>query len=481
LRAGSRFAKRNGRAAAAVLVSVLLASCTTDPNLEIGMPGYNATAASADASSGDLEAAGVDVAPQPVMNAEGDTPLPTQVASVPALKPAGETAATATAEAGATPAAVPAAVAETAKPKQAEVTDEAPDAKPAEVATASGAETAAENATAGAMRAAQPIAPKKKGFLSALFAPAPAKPAASAEAAKPAPAEAAADAKAAPATASAVPTPKPVQAADEAKPAEMAAAPAAEGAKPAAENAVYVTAGEMPAAQPIAPKKKGFLSAFFGASPASAAPSPIKQREEPKPIVETEPEETKPIITLASAKPAEKPVRMASLGDDNALPGVRQTALFEIKRKSGIDDDSDVDLHEEEDSGPVLASAAGLARLAPNGLLKQTDRVDVACLKPSLVRVLKTVERYYGKKMIITSGYRSPAHNRRARGAKNSLHMYCAAVDVQIPGVSKWELAKFARSMPGRGGVGTYCHTESVHIDVGPERDWNWRCRRRKG
>jgi uncharacterized protein YcbK (DUF882 family) len=236
----------------------------------------------------------------------------------------------------------------------------------------------------------------------------------------------------------------------------------------------------MPAAPPIAPKKKGFLSAFFGASPASAAPSPIKQREEPKPIVETEPEETKPIITLASAKPAEKPVRMASLGDDNALPGVRQTALFEIKRKSGIDDDSDVDLHEDEDSGPVLASAAGLARLAPNGLLKQTDRVDVACLKPSLVRVLKTVERHYGKKMIITSGYRSPAHNRRARGAKNSLHMYCAAVDVQIPGVSKWELAKFARSMPGRGGVGTYCHTESVHIDVGPERDWNWRCRRRK-
>ncbi|NGO51326.1 YcbK family protein [Allomesorhizobium camelthorni] len=483
MRAGSRFAKRNGRAAAAVLVSVLLASCTTDPNLEIGMPGYNATAASADASSGDLESAGVDVAPQPVMNAEGDTPLPTQVASVPALKPAGETAVTATAEAGATPAALPAAVAETAKPAQAEVTaaaDAATEAKPAEVATASGAETAAENATAGAKPVAQPIAPKKKGFLSALFSPAPAaKPAAAAEAAKPAPAESA-DAEATPATASAVPTPKPVQAADEAKPAE-AAAPAAEHVKPAAENAVYVTAGEMPAAQPIAPKKKGFLSAFFGASPASAAPSPIKQREEPKPIVETEPKETKPIITLASAKPAEKPVRMASLGDDNALPGVRQTALFEIKRKSGIDDDSDVDLHEDEDGGPVLASAAGLARLAPNGLLKQTDRVDVACLKPSLVRVLKTVERHYGKNMIITSGYRSPAHNRRARGAKNSLHMYCAAVDVQIPGVSKWELAKFARSMPGRGGVGTYCHTESVHIDVGPERDWNWRCRRRKG
>ncbi|WP_353641257.1 YcbK family protein [Mesorhizobium sp. WSM2239] len=473
-------AKRNGRAIAAVLTSVLLASCTssTDPNLEIGMPGYNATDTAGGVSSGDLQSAGVDVAPQPVMNAESDTPLPTQVGSVPALKSAGETAATATAEAGATPAAVPATVAETAKPPQAEAAAEA-DAKPAEVA-ASG-EAAERNATESAMPAAQP--PRKKGLLSALFSPAPAaQPAAAAETAKPEQAEAAAadDSAAAPATASAaLPTPKPAQAADEAKPAEASAAPTAE--KPAAENAVYVTAGEMPAPQPIAPKKKSFLSAFFGTSPASAAPSPIKQRQESKPIVETESGETKPIVTLASAKAAEKPVRMASLGNDNALPGVRQTALFEIKRKSGIDDDSDVDLHEDEDGGPVLASAAGLARLAPNGLLKQTDRVDVACLKPSLVRALKTVERHYGKKMVITSGYRSPAHNRRARGAKNSLHMYCAAVDVQIPGVSKWELAEFVRSMPGRGGVGTYCHTESVHIDVGPERDWNWRCRRRKG
>ena len=38
--------------------------------------------------------------------------------------------------------------------------------------------------------------------------------------------------------------------------------------------------------------------------------------------------------------------------------------------------------------------------------------------------------------------------------------MYCAAADVQVPGVSKWELANYVRSMPGRGGVGTYCHTE---------------------
>lgn len=263
-------------------------------------------------------------------------------------------------------------------------------------------------------------------------------------------------------------------------------------AAPAMDNPVYVTAGEMPQAD--APRKKGFLASMFGATPASAAPTPLinsRSGEQPSAQARPAPAAAKPIITLASADSTAKPVQLASIGGEtghitgsDALPGVRQTALFEIKRKSGLDDESDVDLNEDE--GPIggsyqVASAAGMARLAPNGLLKQNESVDVACLKPSLVRVLKTIEGHYGRKMTVTSGYRDPARNRRANGAKNSLHMYCAAADIQVPGVSKWELASYIRSMPGRGGVGTYCHTESVHVDVGPERDWNWRCRRRSG
>ncbi|RWO35079.1 MAG: DUF882 domain-containing protein [Mesorhizobium sp.] len=261
----------------------------------------------------------------------------------------------------------------------------------------------------------------------------------------------------------------------------------AEAAAPAMNDPVYVTAAEP---QAYAPKKKGFLASLFG-TPASAAPAPQASNragEQPpaaQPKAAQPKAAAKPAITLASAKSAEKPVQLASLGDtsrftDDALPGVRKTALFEIKRKSGLDDDSDVDLNEDEGGAYQVAYAPGLARLAPNGLLKQTENVDVACLKPSLVRVLKTIEGHYGKKMIVTSGYRDPSRNRRANGAKNSLHMYCAAADIQVPGVSKAQLASYIRSMPGRGGVGTYCHTESVHIDVGPERDWNWRCRRRR-
>ncbi|WP_378952009.1 YcbK family protein [Mesorhizobium sp. ANAO-SY3R2] len=264
----------------------------------------------------------------------------------------------------------------------------------------------------------------------------------------------------------------------------------AKTAKPQQDTGFYLTNGPAPVA-PEQPKKKGFLASFFGASSAKAAPSeqktkPLIASSAPAPAAAEE--KAKPIIALASAKSDAKPVALASLGgssssgdSDWALPGVRTTDLFEIKRKSGINDDSDVDLHEDEDSDLQVASVAGLARLAPNGLLKQTESVDVACLKPSLVRVLKAVEQRFGKKMIVTSGYRNPERNRRARGAKNSQHMYCAAADIQVPGIGKWELANFLRSMPGRGGIGTYCHTNSVHVDVGPERDWNWRCGRRSG
>jgi uncharacterized protein YcbK (DUF882 family) len=262
---------------------------------------------------------------------------------------------------------------------------------------------------------------------------------------------------------------------------------AAQGTTPAASDgeAAMQVAALAPAA-PMQAKKRGFLSSFF-------APAP-QQPQAARPLIDPAATRQSEASAATSAAPARPLVQFASAGQParplvatNAaqgatpLPGVREgNALYEISRRSGMDDDSDIDLHEGDEPGLQLASAAGLARLAPNGLMKQTDNVDVACLKPSLVRVLKAIEKQYGRKVVVTSGYRSPDRNKRARGARNSLHMYCAAADVQVEGISKWDLAKFVRTMPGRGGVGTYCHTDSVHIDVGPERDWNWRCRRRK-
>ncbi|MDA4848743.1 YcbK family protein [Hoeflea poritis] len=130
-------------------------------------------------------------------------------------------------------------------------------------------------------------------------------------------------------------------------------------------------------------------------------------------------------------------------------------------------------------SPPVhLASAAGLARLVPNGLRVQHDGVQTACLKPGLLRILADVQRHFGRQVVITSGYRSAEHQRRIGGVSGSRHITCEAADIQVPGIDKWELATYLRSIPDRGGVGTYCHTRSVHIDIGNKRDWNWGCKR---
>jgi uncharacterized protein YcbK (DUF882 family) len=290
------------------------------------------------------------------------------------------------------------------------------------------------------------------------------------------------------------------------------------------EAAPAVTAFATPA-KPVQPPKKGFFALLFGGAstaqkptspqpassqPASSQPAqPASQRSRqaassptpqaaavptpsPSPIPQggikpliDENAPARPIVQLVSAQiPASPlaesgPARTPS-GSNDALPGVRsQSSLFEITRKSGTGDNSDVDISEDDNEPVRVASAGGLARLDPHGLLLQRQTVDTACLKPGLVGILKEIEQHFGHKLIVTSGYRSPVHNAAAHGALNSLHMFCAAADVQMPGVSKWQLADYARSLPGRGGVGTYCYTDSVHIDIGPERDWNWRCRRR--
>jgi len=165
--------------------------------------------------------------------------------------------------------------------------------------------------------------------------------------------------------------------------------------------------------------------------------------------------------------------RLGGGADRSALPGVKSNnELFGInlgrkRPKAGA-----------TDNNTQLASLGNLGRLSPKGLRLQHDKVQVACLKPGVLKVLKLVERKYGSKPIITSGYRSPKRNRRAGGARRSQHVFCKAVDIQVEGVSKWQLAKYLRSIPGRGGVGTYCRTKSVHIDIGSKRDWHHPCRR---
>jgi uncharacterized protein YcbK (DUF882 family) len=165
-----------------------------------------------------------------------------------------------------------------------------------------------------------------------------------------------------------------------------------------------------------------------------------------------------------------------------SLPGVKTRAsLFEIGQRASADYDADIlDEASGDQDSYQLASLGGMARLAPNGLMVQRPDVQTNCFDSKLVAVLRAVEARFNTKVVVTSGYRSPSHNRAVRGAKASMHMSCKAADILVPGADKMQVANFVRSLPGRGGVGTYCHTLAIHVDTGRERDWSWSCRRRR-
>ncbi|WP_026791142.1 YcbK family protein [Pleomorphomonas oryzae] len=116
---------------------------------------------------------------------------------------------------------------------------------------------------------------------------------------------------------------------------------------------------------------------------------------------------------------------------------------------------------------------------AANGLLLANSSINVSCVKPRLLGMVRDAERHFSRKVVITSGYRSPAHNRLVQGALHSQHLYCNAVDLYMPGIARDELARYFYDHPSRGGLGLYCHTKSIHVDTGRRREWRWSCRGR--
>lgn len=160
------------------------------------------------------------------------------------------------------------------------------------------------------------------------------------------------------------------------------------------------------------------------------------------------------------------PIQTASLAT-GSIPASTTNALYSAPKQNLLSSLSGL-LHK--------AALPGMTRIAPNGLHVQNDNVEVGCFKPDLLKVIKTVESHFGRPVVITSGYRDEEHNRLVGGADESMHKSCEAADIQIDGVTKWDIAAYIRSLPNRGGVGTYCHTDSVHLDTGKTRDWNWGC-----
>ena len=93
-------------------------------------------------------------------------------------------------------------------------------------------------------------------------------------------------------------------------------------------------------------------------------------------------------------------------------------------------------------------------------------------IKPGIADKTKEIQSAFGKKLMVTSGFRDPARNSRVGGAGGSKHLTGDAVDVQFPGNQQEtiDLIKVA-SEKGAGGIGVY-RPGFLHIDTGAKRVW---------
>lgn len=89
--------------------------------------------------------------------------------------------------------------------------------------------------------------------------------------------------------------------------------------------------------------------------------------------------------------------------------------------------------------------------------------------------MLERIRTFFGgRKIKVMSWYRSPSHNTKVGGEKNSLHMRGMAVDFVVVGMDPVDVANKLRAAAKEldiGGIGKY--KTFTHVDIGRRRNWD--------
>lgn len=236
------------------------------------------------------------------------------------------------------------------------------------------------------------------------------------------------------------------------------------------DDAIAALIAPAEAAQTAAPAAA--VAALLPAAPAAAVPLP-QEKPAHAPLVNVPLPPPSPNAQRASLFTASLPPGKPDLKSDGKADAPRASRLGFFSNM-GVAREAETKLAAL--TPPPASSAApsrtpSLTLPTPFGVpyVLQTESVDAGCLRPQLVDLLRNIERHYGQKVVMTSGERS-------RGREGSLHKTCQAADIIVPGVEAEALARYARSIAGMGGVGTYCHPNMIHVDIGSPRDWHYGC-----
>ena len=86
-----------------------------------------------------------------------------------------------------------------------------------------------------------------------------------------------------------------------------------------------------------------------------------------------------------------------------------------------------------------------------------------------LANALQVIRDEVKVPITITSGYRSPAHNRAVRGAENSTHITGLGADFRVSGMSPVAVAAIIERLIGEGKIpqgGLKAYSTWVHYDI---------------
>ncbi len=140
-----------------------------------------------------------------------------------------------------------------------------------------------------------------------------------------------------------------------------------------------------------------------------------------------------------------------------------------------------VELEADQPATPNDSDRPGIFARYQQSLIRPAhDRVVMQYMPPLLRAVLHRAAAHFSAPVLVTSAYRSPAYNRKVRGAWRSMHMVRdgkrGAVDFKVVGVSKGTLYAWAKRQPEVAGIGLYCRSDFIHVDNGNKRSWYWGC-----
>lgn len=94
------------------------------------------------------------------------------------------------------------------------------------------------------------------------------------------------------------------------------------------------------------------------------------------------------------------------------------------------------------------------------------DGSPVIFVDKNMVTWLEMLRKTIGKPVIITSGYRTPEHNKKVGGAKYSYHMRGCAADIKVEGMTPKEVAEALNKIAPSYSFGIIVESSWVHFDT---------------